>query len=802
MIHKIILLILLFALMLSGCATKAPTPQAGLTVLAAGEKEQWDIPSRLIEQGEGNSYRVLSSKDQGGDMLEIVAGNHGSMEYFVEEQADVTAFGQLRLQFLSTQGQGRIKVSALDNQGKTIGEVGSVFTGPLPLVTHRSSWQDVRYTTNFQGNWLEESYNFSEMLSRLSQSSLSGATRYRLSVEVGQGQHALITKLSAGTDSAKAVRVAPTTLAFAVSQGDMLSIEADVHNVSNQQVNNIVVKLIEPYGYGLSANNQQALMIDQLAPGEQRHVSWQVRAERPDAVNLNKPWMIRFSVNDVVAQSEVQVLVADNRAGKVFYVMTEDLEPIDGAGYATPWGNSDSWLEPQEFIGQMVNKPEAFNRIAEKYGAKWTHYIAWPAVKAAQWAIDQSQTGQWPKVVSTIETSVIQGAIRGHEYGIHLHSDYDPYLPGNVLSYNAAVDGLWANHLKHGWAHSVSTEGDFSDYASRTGMLYDYQRTLDKLASHSGQGQLLTARAGSFDFGSGQADELMSTNAYKKVGLWGSSDADGNNGGAVASSDYGHEIYFAAPDNINAPTEDVTQVGIVEFRPTPKDPIAYDKQSTLVMNNKTDQGMNYFRPGGAGIKPGIHAIIGFTHAMFVMGQGDWQSTEGGQFESMDHHLAYVKQKYVDEGALKFATASELVEAYLDYYSPQLLAVYGEILSDENGTAEYAIRMLGSDIKVDTNHSHTVTIKYPLYFRDSAYRISVLKNGQLVYNTWGLPTPFNDIRFVVDDKQAVYTLKIYHNELASKMMTYLHAAKTKIVRAIFLITVYLPLRRREFMVLGE
>jgi len=779
--QKIILLILLVVLMMSGCATKPPVPQAGLTVLTADGEKQWDIPNRLVQQGEGNSYRALAAPVQSDNMLELVAGSQGHVEYFVEQQADVTAFAQLRLQFLSTQGQGQVKLSALDKQGKTISQRGFVFTGKLPQGNSQSQWQDARYTTNYQGNWLEESYNFSQMLRSLAQESLIGVEKYRLSVEVGQGQHVLITKFAVGTDHTKAVDIVPNTLTYTASQGDVLSVEADAQNMSKQLVSQVAVKLIEPYGYGLIALNQATQIIDQLAPGEKRHVSWQVKAQRPDAVNLNKPWKIRFSVNDVEAEPQVQVLVADKRAGKVFYVMTEDLEPIDSAGYPTPWGNGDSWLEPQELFGQMVHKPEALNRIAEKYGAKWTHYIAWPAVKAAQWAGDQSTTGQWPQVVSAIEASVVEEAGRGHEYGIHLHSDYDPYLPGNVLSYNGAVDGFWANHLKHGWAHSVTVEGDFSYYGSRTGMLFDYQRILDKLASRSAQGQLLTARAGSFDFGNGQADEVMSINAYKKVGLWGSSDADGNKGDALTSGEYGHEIYFTATDDINAPTEDISKVGIVEFRPTPRESIAYDNQSVMTMNNKTDQGMTFFAIGDAGVKPGIHAIVGFTHAMFVMGQGNWQSTEGGQFQVIDNHLAYVKQRYVDKGVLYFATASELIQAYLDYYTPELLAVYGKRLSDELGAAEYGIHILGSDILIDDNHRHTVTIKYPLYLRDSAYRISVLKNGQPVYSTWGLPTPFNDIRFVVDDKQAVYTLKIYHNELVYNMMSRLHAIKARLFK---------------------
>ncbi len=781
MIHKVVVFILLLGVMLSGCKNHVPIQTAGLTVLTANEDKQWGIPQSLREEGSGNSYRVVSTSSKQEQILELVAGHQGQMEYFVEEQADVAAFADLRVQFLSTQGLGRIKLSALDRQGKSIGETGFVFTGQVPQNGMQTKWQDVRYLTNYQGDWIEKRQNFSQALASLPPEILRNAITYRLSVEVGQGQHVLVSKLAIGSDLIKAVRVMPATLRYTVNQGEMVLIETDVQNMSNKQLENLAVKLIEPYGYGLANQEQSVQNIEQLAPGEKRHMSWQVKAQRPDAVNLNKPWIIKFGVNEQEGQDQVEIAVVDKRPGKVFYVMTEDLEPIDGAGYPIAWGNQNSWLEPKEFLGQMVGKAETLNRIAEKYGAKWTHYIAWPAVKAAQWADGQSGTGQWSNVISSIQGSVAKETQRGHEYGIHLHSDYDPYLPGNVLSYNKAVDGIWANHLKHGWAHSVSTEGNFNDSTSRAGMLYGYQRILDQLASDAEQGQILTARVGSFDFGSGKADEAMSTSVYKKVGLWGSSDADGNNGNAVTSGDYGQEIYFAATDDINRSTKDLQQVGVVEFRPTPRQLISYNDQSTMVMNQKTDQGLEYFAAGSGSIKPGVHGVIGFTHAMFVMGDGDWTSVEGGQFKTIDHHLAYVKEKYVDQGVLNFGTASELVEAYLDYYTPELVAIYGKRLSDEKGIAEYAIRMLGKDILVDAQHSHRVNIKYPLYLRDSAYRISILKNGQPIYSTWGLPTPFNDISFVVDDKQAVYTLKVYHSEVGHFIMTHLQSVKMRISR---------------------
>ena len=778
MIYKFITL-LVCTIMLTGCTTQSPVPKAELKILTAAEGEKWDLSHRLMQQGEGNSARVLGLKNQNENVLELAAGGQGNMEYFLEEQADSTVVGELKVQFLSTQGLGRIKLRALDGQGQILGETGFVFTGELPASSARQLWYDVRYKTNYQGDWIEQNYNFAELFKNLPQEVLINAVRYRLSVEVGQGQHILVTKMGLNFDLTKAITVVPNSRSYSARQGELVTIDADIQNISKKPVDHTMIKVIEPYGYGLMVNNPAAGNVGLLVPGEKKRISFQVKAQRPDAVNLNKPWALKFSVNDHVLENQVEVAVSDNRPGKVFYVMTEDLEPIDGAGYPKEWGNSDSWLEPEEYLGQIVNKSVAMNRIAEKHGAKWTHYIAWPAVKAAQWAGKQSHTGEWPKVVAAIEGSVSQEADRGHEYGIHFHSDYDPYLPGNVLSYNEKVDGLWANHLKHGWAHSLLAEGDFGDYGSRAGLLYDYQKILDKLVSGSAQGQLLTARAGSFDFGNGSADEAMSTRVYKKVGLWGSSDADGNTGGSVTAGDFGKEIYFAAADDINVPAQDLEKIGIVEFRPTPRQPIAYDSQNASIMNGKTDQGMQYFMTGNQGVKPGVHGIIGFTHAMFIMGQGDWRSTEGGQFQVLDEHLGYVKQQYVDKGLLHFATASQLVEKYLDYYTPQLLAIYGKRLSAGQWVTEYGINILGSDIVVDADHSHKVAVKYPLYLRDSAYRISILKNGQPIYSTWGLPTPYNDIAFVVNDREALYTMKIYHNDVVASAMVQLIKWKRKI-----------------------
>jgi hypothetical protein len=605
------------------------------------------------------------------------------------------------------------------------------------------------------------------------------AASFRLSVEVGQGQHALVTALGLENVPARAVRVTPAVAELSAVLGQTVAVAADVENITPRSAAGVAVTLVEPYGYGLAAVGDKVQTVASLAPGEKRRLTWQVKAQRPDAVNFGRPWPAAFAVNGAATAAATQVAVADNRPGKVFYVMTEDLEAIDSAGYGTAWGNADGWLQPQELTVQMVAKAERVNAIAEQYGARWTHYIAWPLVNAARWAAGQSATGEWQRAADAVARSVRDQAARGHEYALHLHSDYDPFLPGNLLSYNPAVDGLWANHLRHGWAHSLGSEGNYRDYASRTGFLYAYQRQLDELAAGSPHGQLITARVGSFDFGNGAAAEAMSTRAYRKVGLWAGSDADGNRGG-ITAGDWRQAIYLAKPDDINLPAADLQATGLVEFRPTPRDFIQYDGQSAAAMNARADQGMAAYAAGGR-VAPGVHAIVGFTHVMFIMGQGDWRSTEGGQFAALDGHLAYLKERYVDKGLLAFATAGELVRAYLDYYAPAPVALYGPRRAAGWLKSEYPIVLLGKDIPIDAAHPHTVAVKYPLYLRDSAYRAAVLKNGRPVYVTWGLPTPANDIVFTVDDREAQYSLEIYHNTVLGRLAAIWQIIRGKMLR---------------------
>jgi hypothetical protein len=248
----------------------------------------------------------------------------------------------------------------------------------------------------------------------------------------------------------------------------------------------------------------------------------------------------------------------------------------------------------------------------------------------------------------------------------------------------------------------------------------------------------------------------MSMRAYRRVGLWGNSDADGNAGG-ITAGDFRRALYLTPPDDINAPATDLKKLGIVEFRPTPRQFIMYDVDTAASLNEKARQGVQEFTEGGR-VRAGIHSIVGFSHAMFIMGLPDWRSTVGRHYQALDEHLAFLKRDYVDKGLLHFGTATTLVREYLDYYWPEPLALTGPLLRESKLGLEFALDLLGRYIPVDKEHRHLLTLKIPVRFWGSGLHATLLKNGQPDQVVL-LSGDRYELSFVWDDRQDHYVLVI-------------------------------------------
>jgi hypothetical protein len=102
--------------------------------------------------------------------------------------------------------------------------------------------------------------------------------------------------------------------------------------------------------------------------------------------------------------------------------------------------------------------------------------------------------------------------------------------------------------------------------------------------------------------------------------------------------------------------------------------------------------------------------------MFLGGAPDrFRSLDGGAFTELDAHLAWVRENYPE---VEFATATEALVEYLDYYTPALEAYTEPWLvggDPSAGRYEFAVRLLGQGIRVDEAHPAQVRVAAPPCF---------------------------------------------------------------------------------------
>ena len=186
----------------------------------------------------------------------------------------------------------------------------------------------------------------------------------------------------------------------------------------------------------------------------------------------------------------------DPNPGRTFYLLTEDCETFDGGpltgDYASrgmeSFGNHNNVMDPEDYRVQMILKPDRLNQIAERHGARWTHFYAATQRFGAEWAARQSPTGEWNRILAEMDASVRAGSKR-HEYCPHIHFDYEPdsaLPPQPRLLYDRATDGILPNdyyhpqtnptHRYHDWDGSardgisyIKTLGDWTDGDSKAG---------------------------------------------------------------------------------------------------------------------------------------------------------------------------------------------------------------------------------------------------------------------------------------------------------------------------------------------
>ena len=497
-----------------------------------------------------------------------------------------------------------------------------------------------------------------------------------------------------------------------------------------------------PYGAGLSIESEPSQCVS-LGPGGTALLHFHLRADRPDEVNLSRPWTLLFTARagDIEDTRAVDIAVPDPEPGRVFYVLTEDCETFDGGrktGDYGDWsvlGNANNFMDPEEYRVQMIAKPARMNEIAEQHGAKWTHFWCVPQRFAAEWAAAQSPTGAWVHLLDDLDDSIRRGSLK-HEYAPHVHFGYEPRSalpPQPRLIYDDATDGILPNdyydpvtnprHRWHDWdgaARGVAylkRLGDLATLDSKAGSLFRCHQFLAKRMAN--RRHSLIARTGSFDFGEGGADQRLSTRAYEANGLLGNSDAYLVESGPLR----GNQMFWCCADERRREIPELTDARLVQLA------VTHDTDFSRLEPVNRWFGSAWEAAQG----PGVRVLMLMTHAMFMKGTPDpFRSLEGGAFDVLDQHLAWVRRRYPD---VEFATASEALLEYLDYYSPTPLAYVEPMLSGGSpfqGHCEYPVRLLGRGIRVSLRHPARLRISAPPAFDPSdVARLRVWCDGAAV-----------------------------------------------------------------------
>ncbi len=206
-------------------------------------------------------------------------------------------------------------------------------------------------------------------------------------------------------------------------------------------------------------------------------------------------------------------------------------------------------------------------------------------------------------------------------------------------------------------------------------------------------------------------------------------------------------MYFGREDDIDQEIPNLGAAGLVQFTwpQVPLEALGLDEYTWWFLHY-----LSQVRSEEGVLAPGVHALALVTHAMYMKGgSNQLQDVEGGDFAKLDKHLEYIVTRYPE---IEFATMSEAVLEFLDYYTPSLLAVVEsdtEKVSATGTRLSFHLRLLGADIPVSPTHRHQVFVQPPAWILpEQVESIRILADGREIARHPGLPAPCAPLPFTV------------------------------------------------------
>jgi len=538
-----------------------------------------------------------------------------------------------------------------------------------------------------------------------------------------------------------------------LTQGDRTT----VHLELRVEDGTVDLLAIEPFGSGVLC---QPNRWTRFSAGH-HDIAVEVLAERPDAVCGGNPWQIVFIAcgAETTEQATLEVAVSSESAGHVHYVVTEDHELYDERTITTA----------RDARMTLVDKSRLAEKIANEKGARWTHMVDVASLALVDWAAGRSSKCEWGEVAESCREHLIDAVAHGNDLGLHLHDFHDPAGAGFCHGFDTTSDEVTTDaafleapqHERGFWSRAYPALGDVDQPGTRAHATW---RAIGRLEALGRLGdprfRVALFRAGSFDFGRDSSERARSLSLLSRLGI-------------PADSDFPKpRLYHRPPETSAYPVgHDVAEpewrpakAGLLELRPE------YNIESDFlsdrrVMSAYVERRIASLLGPDSRLKWGPHVLCSMTHDKFInfrMGKRwDQLRSDYGDWVTIADHLADVSRV---RPPVRFSTARGAVLDWYDHRAPELTAWRDEeiVVVSRPGVSDdvfrYGIVLLGRDIPVHSERTHTVVVTAPAWPVDDLRSLRIERDGRR-WPSRQLSAGPPRLEFVVDSKSAAWELVV-------------------------------------------
>jgi tetratricopeptide (TPR) repeat protein len=522
-------------------------------------------------------------------------------------------------------------------------------------------------------------------------------------------------------------------------KGDTISLEVSIFATSD--VPDCSLELLEPFGWGVEATPSK-VAFGPVKRGWQTKASIQVKAKRASEVNLGQRWVLNvlLSGGSCCVSKLLHFGVTDPAEGRVFLVLTNDHEPRPLAG--EKWTDGKLKLACDLFQRQVPQNGELAQKLADRYGMKWTHMVdAGGALALPRWAAKRDPA--WKAVWEMTQAHYAAALAQNHDCQMHLHLSGVP--TSSCFSYDYAVSegALFFDVKKRrsvadgkrvsSWANATPRFGRTSNQRSRVGSLAQGKRDLQSvLGAGAFPWRPVLFRAGQWDLGATTSEREKSIMALRECGFLADSSV------AEGYSCYQGPFRFGCPpaqaarftfrNNPEKQAPSLADAGLLEVVPISL------PQGRHPMNPRADHRaviQAYRRLLHRGrVVPGRHVLMEIEHLSEIAdGTRDGHGLGNGGWGSMRRHFKAVRRHCP---ALECVGAAQAIQAWLDHYSPELIARLSAPRMEPGapgGGLVFPLSFLGEGILGRTVRRHHVSIPLPMDKPDGSKRIVVVERGK-------------------------------------------------------------------------